>query len=47
MAIASEISSVVKQTQLKVDHDLTWNEHFKLDNYIERLKTWIFSYLVQ
>lgn len=46
MAIASEISSVVKQTQLKVDN-LTWNEHFKLDNYIERLKNWIFSYLVQ
>ena len=46
MAIASEISSVVKQTQLKVDN-LTWNEHLKLDNYIEHLKNWIFSYLIQ
>ena len=46
MAIASEISSVVKQTELKVDN-LTWKEHFKLDNYIEHLKKWIFSYLIQ
>jgi len=38
MAIAGEISSVVKQTQLKVDN-LTWKEHFKLNNYIEHLRT--------